>query len=48
MSGGFDALLGRLLAQAAQIALSRAREQRTDPVRRWRDPALLWPLFTKG
>jgi hypothetical protein len=48
MSAGFDGLLGRLLAQAARLAVSRARGQRTDPVQRWRDPKLLWPLFTKG
>ena len=42
-----DALAERLAARARKLAEARAasRKARAD---RWRRPALLWPLFTKG
>ncbi|MFC0203513.1 hypothetical protein [Novosphingobium soli] len=48
---GFDAFAARLARRAA--ALARARTAATllaarGDARRWRRPALLWPLFAKG
>lgn len=44
----FSALALRLRAQAITLAEARIAARRTDPARRWRRAALLWPLFTKG
>ena len=40
----FAALAARLTAKARRLAEAHARNRRDDP-RRWRRPALLWPLF---
>jgi hypothetical protein len=44
----FSALALRLRTRAIALAEARAAARRTDPARRWRRAALLWPLFTKG
>lgn len=47
----FERVADRLIERARELGLARARERRlaqTDPAARWRKPALLWPLFTKG
>lgn len=48
MSDAFDQLLARLTAQATRLAEVQAQARRTPSGQRWRNPALLWPLFTKG
>lgn len=45
---GFAALAERLRLQAIALAEARLAEARADPAERWRRPALLWPLFTRG
>lgn len=45
---GFPALAARLQARALALAHARLRRRRIDVAQRWRDPVLLWPLFTKG
>ena len=45
------AVFARLVGRARQLGEATAEERRlaaTDAARRWRRPALLWPLFTKG
>jgi hypothetical protein len=37
----------RLAARAAAIAEARAELRRRSDARRWRNPHLLWPLFTR-
>ena len=47
----FDVLLARLIASAKALAEASAANRslaQSDPAARWRNPALLWPLFTKG
>lgn len=47
----FDPIAARLIERARQLAAARAAALRlvqADPAARWRQPALLWPLFTKG
>ncbi len=48
MSDPFDQLLTRLTAAAARLAEARTQTRATPPAQRWRQSALLWPLFTKG
>lgn len=47
----FAAIARRLADKAERLAAARAednaRQAAGDPSR-WRDPRLLWPLFTKG
>ncbi len=46
-----DAVFARLAGQARRLAdvfVQSRRLARSDPARRWRSAALLWPLFTKG
>lgn len=49
-SRGAQGLASRLAARAANLARAhgenRLRARRNDPSR-WRNPGLLWPLFTK-
>jgi hypothetical protein len=44
----FAAVARALQARALRLARARFAARRTDPARRWRKPALLWPLFAKG
>ncbi|MFM5954292.1 MAG: hypothetical protein ACKOPE_08320 [Novosphingobium sp.] len=50
-TSNFDALAARLIERArllGEAAALSARAARRDPARVWREPRLLWPLFTKG
>ena len=45
------AVFARLVGRARLLGETAAEQRRlaaTDPARRWRRAALLWPLFTKG
>ena len=48
MTDPFAQLLDRLTEQARLLAQARAKAMAAPPAARWRKPALLWPLFTKG
>lgn len=48
---GFATIARRLADRAVALASAQAEEdarQARDDPSRWRDPRLLWPLFTKG